>query len=193
MVRNCNSLDHISWRIEIICLIMSKLDLATMLHMWSNDLEGTVTPTKPHSAVGNGFVPGHMCSYKEHKLQEVCLLLNANSWQRGFILKPASIWCIFSRHYFRMMEDLDASCNKNWTMGCDHGVPCEEHMQRCSALPENEGQMPSLIWFKGKERTLIVFCLPLNQNRGGLLPLFPCSVAWRFITHTWGGKKKLHP
>lgn len=89
---------HISWRIEIICLIMSKLDLATMLHMWSSGLEGTVTPTKNLSAVGNGSFCTRtysMCSYKEHKLQEECLLLNANSWQRGFILKPASIWHIF--------------------------------------------------------------------------------------------------
>lgn len=144
MVRKCNSLDHISWRIEISCLIMSKLDLATMLHMWSNGLEGTVTPPKNLSAVRNGSVPGRMCSYREHKLQEECLLMNANSWQGGLILKPASIWCIFNRHYFRM-EDLDASCNKNWTMGCDHGVPCEEQMQCCSTLPENEVQMLALI------------------------------------------------
>ena len=90
---------HISWRIEIICLIMSKLDVATMLHhMWSNGLEGTVTPRKNLSAVGNGSFCTRtysMCSYKEHKLQEECLLLNANSRQRGFILKPASIWYIF--------------------------------------------------------------------------------------------------
>lgn len=144
MVRKCNSLDHISWRIEISCLIMSKLDLATMLHMWSNGLEGTVTPPKNLSAVRNGSVPGRMCSYREHKLQEECLLMNANSWQGGLILKPASIWCIFNRHYFRM-EDLDTICNKNWTMGCDHGVPCEEQMQCCSTLPENEVQMLALI------------------------------------------------
>lgn len=72
-------------------------------------------------------------------------------------------------------------------------LPCEEQMQCCSALPENEGQMPALIWFKGKERTLSVFCLPLNQSRGGLLPLFPCSAEWRFITHTWGEIKSCIP